>query len=387
MNPSQRMQAVQDPIIPVIRDLIQAHPGTISLGQGVAFYGPPPRALDRARFFGASIEDHKYTPVQGSEQLRKLIRRKLEDQNGIVIGPDREVVVTAGGNMGFLNALFAILDPEDQVILPLPYYFNQEMAIRMLNGHPVGVPTRLDYQLDCEGIESAMTSRTRAIVTISPNNPTGAVYSEESLRRINTLCRDRGICHISDEAYEDFLYEETRHFSPASIQGSEGHTISLFSLSKAYGFASWRIGYMVIPSTLLPAVLKAQDTNLICPPSISQEAAIGALETGSGYCREQLKTIQSVRAIILRELATLRGLCDIPETQGAFYFLLHIPHGPDSLTVAQRLIREHGVAVIPGCAFGMHTCTLRVSYGALTPETALEGIHRLVEGLQAILTQ
>ncbi len=388
MNISQRMQSVQEPIIPVIRDLIQAHPGTISLGQGVAFYGPPPRALEGARTFGASVEEHKYSPVQGSEPLRELIRRKLSAENQVFIGADREVIVTAGGNMGFLNALFAILDPEDEVILPLPYYFNQEMAIRMLNGHPVTVPTTGDYQLDLQAIEAAVTARTRAIVTISPNNPTGAVYSEDALRRVNHLCRARGIYHISDEAYENFLYDGARHFSPASIDGSEGHTISLFSLSKAYGFASWRIGYMVIPAALFPAVLKAQDTNLICPPGISQRAAIGALETGPGYCREHLKTIARVRDLVLRELEPLRDACEIPQTQGAFYFLLRLAQAPDSLSVAKRLIQEHGVAVIPGCAFGVNdTCTLRVSYGALTPETAQEGIQRLVRGLRALVSE
>lgn len=387
MNISQRMQPVQDPIIPMLRDLILVHPGTISLGQGVAFYGPPPQAMERARAFGTSVEDHKYTPVQGVEELRRLIRRKLQEENGISLGESREVVVTAGGNMGFLNALFAILDPEDEVILPLPYYFNQEMAIRMLGGRPVTVPTRSDYQLDSEAIAAAITPRTRAVVTISPNNPTGAVYDEASLRRINQLCGERGICHISDEAYEGFLYDGARHFSPASIRGSEGHTISLFSMSKAYGFASWRIGYMVIPSVLFPAILKAQDTNLICPAGISQQAAIGALEAGSRYGLQHLGTLTEVRARVLRELELIEDLCEIPRTRGAFYVLLRIPAAPDSFSLATRLIREHGVAVVPGCAFGVREpCLLRVSYGALTPETAQEGTRRLVQGLRAILT-
>lgn len=386
MNLSQRMRSVQDPIIPVIRELIRTHPGTLSLGQGVAFFGPPPQAMERIRTFGASVGDHAYTPVQGLEELRGLIRRKLQQENSVILGESREVVVTAGGNMGFLNALFALLDPGDEVILPLPYYFNQEMAIRMLGGRPVTVPTRPDYQLDCDAIEAALTPRTRAIVTISPNNPTGAVYDEASLRRINGLCGAHGICHISDEAYEDFLYDGARHFSPASISGSEGHTISLFSMSKAYGFASWRIGYMVIPSFLFPAVLKAQDTNLICPAGISQQAAIGALEAGSSYTRAHLRTLEEVRAIVLRELEPLQDLCEVPLTQGAFYLLLRIPQAADSLTVATRLIREHGVAVVPGCAFGVHApCLLRVSYGALTPATAKTGVHRLVQGLRAIL--
>jgi aspartate/methionine/tyrosine aminotransferase len=386
MNISLRMRAVQDPVIPVIRELIRTNPGTISLGQGVAFYGPPHRALEQARAFGASPEDHKYTPVQGLDSLLELITRKLRSENGIATGTELRVIVTAGGNMGFLNALFAIADPGDEVILPSPYYFNQEMALRMLNCQPVPVPTNADYQLDLDRIESAITSRTRAIVTISPNNPTGAVYPEAALRHINRLCQERNIYHISDEAYENFLFDGAQHFSPGSIEGSGSHTISLFSMSKAFGFASWRIGYMVLPAHLFSAVLKAQDTNLICPAAISQRAAIGALETGSGYCMEHLKTIQHVREIVISELNNLQGLCEIPSSRGGFYFLIRVPQFQDSMLLAQRLIQEHHVAVVPGVAFGMtDTCALRLSYGALAPETAREGTQRFVNGLKKIL--
>jgi aspartate/methionine/tyrosine aminotransferase len=379
------MSAVQAPIIPVIAELIRSHPGTISLGQGVVFYGPPPAAGEAIRDFSAKPENQKYGPVQGIPRLLELIERKLAAENGIRVGGKRRIVVTAGGNMGFLNALFAITDPGDEVILPLPYYFNQEMAIRMLNCTPVFVPTDENYQLRTDLIRAAVTDRTRAIVTISPNNPSGAVYSADTLQAVNTLCREQGIYHISDEAYEYFTYGGTKHFSPASLENSEPHTISLFSLSKAYGFASWRIGYMVIPEHLHEAVLKAQDTNLICAPSISQHAAVGALETGSGYCREKLEIISRVREIVLDELRSLADICRVPEAQGAFYLLLKIDTELDSMTVAERLIRENKVAVIPGKAFGLETgCYLRVAYGALEPETAAEGTRRLVCGLRAI---
>ena len=256
----------------------------------------------------------------------------------------------------------------------------------MLNCRPVTVPTRPDYQLDLARIEAAITGRTRAVVTISPNNPTGAVYAEEDLRRVNRLCRARGIYHISDEAYENFLFEEARHFSPASIPGSEDHTISLYSLSKAYGFASWRIGYMVVPASLFPPILKAQDTNLICPPAISQHAALGALEAGSGYCRGHLATLRKVRETVLEELRPLEGLCDVPRTRGAFYFFLRAETFMGAMALAERLIREHRVAVIPGHAFGVEdACTLRVSYGALTEDTAREGTRALARGLRSLL--
>jgi aspartate/methionine/tyrosine aminotransferase len=387
MTESHRLQATQSPIIPVIADLIRAHPGTLSLGQGVVGYAPPPSTAYKLATFLADPANHKYQPVTGIPALVDAIARKLEADNGIRSHAGTRLVVTAGGNMAFINAVLAIADPGDEFILPTPYYFNHEMAVTMTNGRPVLVPTRPDFQLDVDALRDAITPRTRAIVTVSPNNPSGAVYPEETLRAVNRLCAERGIYHVHDEAYEYFTYDGARHFSPASIPGSEPHTISLFSLSKAYGFASWRIGWMLIPASLEAAVRKVQDTILICPPVVSQFAAIGALEAGAAFVREQLRGIAAVRAIVQQELAPAvrEGLYDAPVAQGAFYFLLRAHRRLTSLDAAQRLIREHRVAVIPGNAFGLENgCYLRVAYGALQADTAREAVGRLVSGLRAL---
>lgn len=383
----RRLAAVQAPIIPIIGDLVRATPGAISLGQGVVYYGPPAEVLAAARAWGDAPEQHRYGPVQGIPPLLARIEEKLAVENGITLD-QRRVVVTAGANMGFLNALFAITDPGDEVILPTPYYFNHEMAIRMLNCVPVGVPTDRDHQCSPEAIAAAIGPRTRAVVTISPNNPSGAVYPEATLRDINALCRERGVFHISDEAYEYFTYGSARHFSPAAIAGSAAHTIALYSLSKAYGFAAWRIGYQVIPEQLMAAVAKAQDTNLICPPVISQVAATAALAVGSQYCRERLAEIEAVRAAVLAGLRSIADICRVPPADGAFYLLLEVDTPMRSRTLAERLIREYGVAVIPGEAFGLeHGCHLRVAYGALERDTARAGIDRLTRGLRDLVSQ
>ncbi len=279
------MTTVQDPVIPIVADLIRATPGTISLGQGVVAYGPPSRAVDRIGDFLADPQNHKYQAVHGIPPLLECIERKLRSENGVCVDADRAVIVTAGGNMGFLNAVLAIADVGDEVIITSPYYFNHEMAIVIAGARPVPVATGAHYELRLDALEAAVTPRTRAIVTISPNNPTGAVYAEQDLRAVSALCLRRGIYHISDEAYEYFTWDGARHFSPASIAGSQGHTISLYSLSKSHGFASWRIGYMVAPRGLFEPIRKIQDTNLICPPVISQWAALGAMEAGVEYCR------------------------------------------------------------------------------------------------------
>jgi len=386
MNDSYRMQCVQSPIIPVVGELIRSNPGTISLGQGVAYYGPPAEAMGYIDRFLANPENHKYRLVQGIPELLTAIEEKLKRENAIHIDGSNRIVVTAGGNMGFVNAILAITDPGDEIILLLPYYFNHEMAVAIADCKAVCVPTDENYQLQPDAIRSAITDRTRAVVTISPNNPTGAVYPESALREVNEICGSNGLYHISDEAYEYFTYDGARHFSPGSIEASSKHTISLFSLSKAYGFASWRIGWMVLPEHLYMAVKKIQDTILICPPVVSQWAAVGAMKVGAEYCREKLQMTAQVRQIVLDELKSIADFVTVPRADGAFYFLLRVKSDLDSMELAKRLIEQHRVAVIPGMTFGMEDgCYLRVAYGALQKETASEGIGRLVRGLRRIL--
>ena len=388
---SDRLLAVQTPIIPTVGALIQATPGTISLGQGVVFYPPPPEAIAQITQFLADPNNHKYQEVQGIPTLQAAIAIKLQSENGVTVDQKSRIVVTAGSNMGFMNALLAIADPGDEIMLQVPYYFNHEMAIRMANCRPVLVETDERYQLQIEAMRQAITPRTKAIVTISPNNPTGVVYPESALRAVNQLCRDRGIYHIHDEAYEYFTYDNAAHFSPSAIPDSSAYTISLFSLSKAYGFASWRIGYMVIPAHLMAAVMKIQDTIAICASVLSQYAALGALQAGVGYCRKHLEAIAQVRQICLKEFAAIQDIYTVPLAQGAFYFLLKIQTDLDDFELVKRLIQEHQVAVIPGSTFGIRqvgkaqSCYVRVAYGSLQPETAIAGMGRLVRGLRAIV--
>lgn len=383
---SYRMQAVQSPIIPVVAELIRKCPGTISLGQGVVYYGPPQEAIAQLPEFLSDSENHKYKPVLGIAPLVDAIAAKLKAENSIDINADNCIVVSAGSNMAFINVVLAITNPGDEIILQTPYYFNHEMAIAMASCRPVIVATDENYQLRPNAIREAITDKTRAVVTISPNNPSGVIYPEKALREVNEICRIKGIYHINDEAYEYFTYNNVKHFSPGAIASSSGHTISLYTLSKAYGFASWRIGYMVIPEHLRVSINKIQDTILICPPVISQYAALGALQAGVGYCREKMSAIASVREIVLNELNRIPDLCTIPQTDGAFYFLLKINTKLEAMELVERLIREHGIAVIPGTTFGMEDgCYLRVAYGALEKDTAAEGIRRLVRGLQTIL--
>ena len=382
---SLRLTAVQAPVIPIVGRWIAETPGTISLGQGVVSYGPPPEAVEAARRFGGATGDHRYGPVEGLPALVDLLEAKLASENGIQVRPASRVLVTAGGNQAFMNAVLAVTDPGDEIILPAPYYFNHEMAIVMAGARAVAVPTDDQYQLDVPAIAAAITSRTRAVVTVSPNNPTGAVYSSAALSEINALCKARGVFHVHDEAYEYFTYGSARHFSPGSLEGAATHTISLYSLSKAYGMASWRIGYMVIPEALSDAVNKIQDTLLICPPAVSQQAALAALLVGRGHAAPHVEELDATRRLIFDILQADDVPCDVPAAEGAFYYLLRAHSRLNSMTLTERLIRDHRVAVIPGSAFAdAAASSIRISYGALDADSIAEGVGRLVSGLRAL---
>jgi aspartate/methionine/tyrosine aminotransferase len=378
-----RMDAVQAPIIPIVGELIRRNPGTISLGQGMVSWGPPPAAIEAGREAAGLMASQRYGPVEGSPELVAALGRKLREENGLDLDGSR-VLVTAGSNMAFLSVVQAITSTGDEIVLPSPFYFNHDMAVRIAGCVPVIVPTDAQYQIDPEALARAITPRTRAIVTVSPNNPAGAIYPAAVLRAVNELCAARGLLHISDEAYEYFTWDHSRHFSPASLPGAGAHTISLYSLSKAYGFAGWRIGYMVIPEALNEAVYKVQDTVLICPTVVAQAAALACVQEGRAWTARFLDPLRAVRREVLDLFTSIADICDVPTPGGAFYCLPRVRTPLTAMTVMERLVREHKVAAIAGETFGLRGCYLRVSYGALEGEAVREGMLRLVTGLRSL---
>lgn len=384
ISPARRLQAVQTPIMGFVQELIEKNPGTISLGQGVSHYGPPQDVLEAAAKAARSSSHFRYGYVKGTASLREALRDKLTRENAL--SPGFEIVVTAGSNMAFFEAILAITDPGDEIILLRPFYFNHQMAAQMTSCVPVIVSCADDFSPDLDAIESAITPRTRAIVTISPNNPTGVVYSEQDLVAINTLCRERGIYHVSDEAYEYFTYDGARHYSPGATSGASGHTISLFSFSKAFGMAGWRLGYMATPPELVPALRKIQDTNLICAPLPIQSAAEAALQVGSEYCLSYARPMNDVRKLVLNALGTLGDRISVSRSLGAFYVFARLETELTDTVLLRRLIEQHRVAVIPGSTFGQTdgTC-IRIAYGALQKETVEAAMDRLCEGLRSLI--
>ena len=388
-HPAYRMEGVDTPIIPTIAAFVRNNPGTISLGQGVVNYGPPAQAIAALPSLMGDGSLHKYLGVSGHPGFIEAIHNKLAQENQIQLGTDAMVMVTAGSNMAFLNSVLAVADPGDEFILPMPFYFNQEMAIRMCGCIPVPVPTHADWSLDVAAMAAAITPRTRAILTVSPNNPTGAVYSEASLRAVNALCAQHGIYHFSDEAYEYFTYEGAKHFSPASIPGAMKHTLSFYSMSKNYGMASWRVGYVIFPANLFDAMNKVQDTNLICAPMPSQLLALEALKLGRNWVEPKVKALSEVRQTVYKTLEDLGDLVQFPQTQGAFYVLMKLPglaQGIQAIEFNRVMTEKFKVASIPGFAFGLTNTQeanyQRLSYGALEAASVAEGVQRYVAAVK-----
>lgn len=388
MKISKNIEEIQEPVIPVIRNMIMANLGTISLGQGFVFYPPPPGVFETMATIKDSSEDiNFYGSVGGAASLVKVLEDKVKTENNIALleGVNR-VMVSAGANMAFFNILLSIADIGDEIILFSPYYFNYEMAVNMIGCKAIIVPVGKNNHPVPELIKKAITKKTKALVTISPNNPTGAVYPEELLRQINKICNEKNIYHISDEAYEHFIYDEKKHFSPGSIRGSEGITISIFTVSKSYGMAGWRIGYCVIPEQLVNSFRKIQDTNLICPPVISQCAALSALQTGKVYCQDKLLQINDNRKKAINCLSDIEDKIEFNIPEGAIYFYLKIKTELPPMALVGKLIGKYKVAVIPGSAFGSGVgCFIRLGFGTLPKDQFNDGIERFCRGIKDIV--
>jgi aspartate/methionine/tyrosine aminotransferase len=391
---ARRLEGVLDPVIPRVGAWLRQRPESLSLAQGMVNWGPPEAVAEALRAAlgarDASFSLHRYGPMEGDEELLEAVRDELLGRQGLDL-EGTTLLVTAGSNMAFNAIAQVILDPGDEVILPLPWYFNHVMAVQLAAGVPVGVAAGL--LPDPERLAAAITPRTRAIVTVSPANPSGVVIPGAVLAAINRLCAEHGLFHISDEAYAAFVHGSVPHQPPGRISGSGGHTITLHSLSKAYGMAGWRLGYAAVPSQLMPGLAQVQDTVMICPPRLTQRAALAALAAGPDWLAPRVASLEDRRALLLDAvaLAQARGLAiTIPILpDGAFYALLSCATPLAGETLVQRLVLDHGVAALPGEAFGYGvgggSAVLRLSYGMLEPPLLAAALDRLLAGLSVLL--
>ncbi len=298
----------------------------------------------------------KYSLPDGIPELRRLVAETHLAATGIDVDPDRNVVITAG-NMEGLNALFhVVIDPGDEIIVTDPGFASHFQQIRLCGGRVVFWP--LDeaqgWRLDIEALPDLITERTKAIILVSPSNPTGRIFSEDELRRIGQIAKNRGLLILLDDPYSHFTYENAeRYFNLASVSELQDNIAYLFTLSKTFAMSGWRMGYMIVPEHLKREVLKVHDATMICAPRISQVAAQVALSEAATHLNEFEDILALRRALICERLDAVPHVFHYLKPEGAYYIFPRIvADHEDSFSFAIKLLEEVKVTVTPGNAFG-----------------------------------
>jgi aspartate aminotransferase len=358
----------------------------VSLSTGEPDF-PTPEPIKQAGIDAISANFTRYTQSEGILELREAIARKFTEENGIATEA-RDVLVSSGGKHSIFNALTAICDPGDEVVIPAPYWVSYPEMVTLVGAEPVVVATSVAdrYKLSPSQLSAAITPRTRAIIINSPSNPTGVIYSPEELRALGEVIASSGAYLISDELYEKIIYDGNRHVSLGSLPSLRETAITVNGVSKAYAMTGWRIGYMTGPRDVISAAAKIQSQVTSNPSSISQKAALRAITGGPEDVEMMARAFEHRRDLIcdlLSEIPDIR----FPRPDGAFYIFMDVsayysPEIPDSLALSDYLLREHHVATVAGCAFGDDRA-LRLSY-ACSEEDIREGIARIARGLAAV---
>ncbi|MGB9300821.1 MAG: pyridoxal phosphate-dependent aminotransferase, partial [Anaerolineae bacterium] len=313
--------------------------------------------------------------------LRQALSAWLAERNGLAADPETEMVITAGGNQAFFLALLTLLEPGDKVLLPSPFYFNHEMSLRVVGAVPMEVPLREEtgFQLTFDDLEPYFKMQPRAVVVVSPNNPTGTVYHPEELEHIASAAAARGMAVIFDETYQAFLYDGAQHLSPGSIPEARSHVITVGSFSKTFSLAGWRLGYLIAEPDFVKQAIKVQDAMLVCAPVISQRAALGALKTPLEELTRRRAVLSERRQLIAQRLSEISRLQWHP-TDGAYYAFVRVEDCLDSIALSWDLLECAHLAVVPGSIFGRNgEGFLRLSYGSVEGSDLDEACHRLAK--------
>lgn len=332
----------------------------------------------------------KYTPTPGIGELREAICEKLKRENGLSYSPN-EVIVSCGAKHSLYNAIMALCDPGDEVLLPVPFWVTYAEQIQLAGGKVVLVPCTESLTPDIDALEQAVTPKTKLLILNNPSNPTGVVLQEETLAQIARIATEKDFYVISDEIYEHLVYEVPFPRSIATFPGMKERTIVINGVSKTFSMTGWRIGYAAGPREVIEGMARLQDHMTSNPTSISQKAALAALRCPAAIIREMVDAFNTRRKLMLAHLAEIPHI-SFPIPQGAFYVFANFskycegrfegePIG-NSVRLAELLLEKAHVACVPGSAFGMEGY-LRFSYA--TSENAIEaGMKRVKEFVQRI---
>lgn len=372
----KRLQGVQTTLIRQIFE--KALPGSINFGLGEPDL-PTPQFIRQEAARVALEEQNGYTSHAGLLQLRELI---ASDYPNLNLTPN-EVVVTCGSQEAMTGAMLAIVDEGDEVLIPDPVFAAYPNVVALCGGKPVSfrLPAENDFRFDISNFKSKITSKTKAVVIVSPSNPTGKIFSEQDLKEIAAALEGTGAFVISDEIYQDLYFGKER---PASISDFYERTIIVSGLSKSYSMTGWRLGWV---ASQVKEVMRAENVVhgylTVCTSTISQKAALKAWSSEAHEAVAQAREIYKKRRdffvpLIEKELG-LRAV--MPD--GAFYTMVDVREFGDDLELSLKLL-EHKVITVPGIAFGEESRGfLRLSFCS-NEETLAEGVRRMKEGLKKI---
>jgi aminotransferase len=363
-----------------LMELAAQIPDAIALGRGDPDLDTPAHVIAAAEAAVADERADVPTPVAGLPELREAIAAKLRRENGIPVDPGG-VVVTGGGQEALYLVMQTLLDPGDEILVPDPRYTSYDQAIDQAGGRMVLVPTYPEDNFDLrpDEVERAITPRTKALLIVSPNNPTAGVVSPANLQAIAEIAQRRNLIVISDEIYEKFVYPPARQVSIASLPGMFERTITLNGCSKTYAMTGWRLGYVGAPADFAAALTAVKGAVTGPTATVSQYAGLAAISGPQDVVREYYEIYDRRRRLMMQGLRDL-GFT-FGEPQGAFFIYTDASSsGISALELSYVLLREGHVLIFPGTAFGDKWVDwLRISL--LQPEDKLEEALRRMAGV------
>ena len=358
----------------------------ISYAAGEPDFATPQSIVDAAAEALRDPSNFRYTPAVGLPVLREAIAAKTVRDSGLDVDPS-QIIVTNGGKQSVYQAFQAVVNPGDEVLLPAPYWTTYPEAIALADGVPVEVfaGADQDYKVTVDQLEAARTDKTTALVFVSPSNPTGAVYTPEETKAIGEWAVEHGIWIISDEIYQNLVYEGTRAISIVeAVPDAAAQTILVNGVAKTYAMTGWRLGWMVGPADAIKIAGNLQSHLCSNVNNVAQRAALAALSGPQAEVEQMRLAFDRRRRLIVSELSKIEGVT-VPNPLGAFYAYPDVrcllnrewrgKTPTTSLELADLILDEADVAVVPGEAFGP-SGYLRLSY-ALGDDALLEGVQRL----------
>jgi len=365
-------------------DLAQGKKGLVSFGIGEPDFVTPTHIREAAK--RALDEGYtRYTPNLGFPEFRETLANKLKQKNKISVTPE-EVVVTSGGTEALFFAFYTLINSEDEIIIPDPGFVTYESQVYFAGGTPVYLPLRGEnnFHPDLEELKNCITHKTKAILLNSPSNPTGAAFNKKELLAIAEIAKEKDLFIISDELYEDIVYDGREHISIASLPGMKEKTISIFGFSKSYAMTGWRLAYLSAPPNLVKEIAKLLQNISVCANSVAQRAGLAAIQGSQDCVKEMFTAYNERRNVLITGLNEINELsCYAPE--GTFYAFVNIKDtGITSEELSTYLLEECKVVTVPGTAFGTQgEGYIRLSF-ATSLEDIKEGIKRIKKGIEKI---